>query len=215
MLLLALIVFVPPAGASCEPAKMVRIVYRITTPGIDPQSPDGQPETLYRLGPRYARIEGAYDAANNVRPLMVVNEPDVWMVNLLTSRGRHMIDPGADEGFRAPVVGEPDIPDALAELEFGCEVAFMKAGGGAPKKAELDGRRVEQYERKVDKYRLVLAVSSRGVPVAFTLHDGSTVTYQIRYQEYEAGLTPRMELFEEPKGVAYRETVPEPLGRQD
>jgi len=193
------------ARAACEPTKMVRVVYQDTSPGIDPQSPDAQPETLYRLGPRYARVEGAPDLQHGVRPLMVVNEPDIWMVNLVTNHGRHLIDAGSDAGFQAPVVGEPEIPRAIAEIEFGCEMEFVKTAG-KPKAVELEGQRVNQYERRIDAYRLVLSVSQKkNVPVAFTLYEGETVVFAIRYLQYETGLAPKMELFQQPAGVTYEE----------
>jgi hypothetical protein len=193
------------AWAQCDPSKMVRVVYRDVSPGVDAQSAAAQPETLYRLGTRYARVEGALDLHQGVQPLMVASEPDVWMVNLLSHHGRHVIDTDASSGFHAPVAGDPDIPPAVAAMEFGCEVAFMKAGG-APKKAELDGQRVSQYERRIDAYRLVLSVAQqRGVPVAFSLYEKDKLVFALRYLEYDASLSPKMELFQRPEGIAYDE----------
>ena len=45
--------------ADCAPEKMVRIVVRDATPGVDPDSFAAQPKTIYRLGSKYARTEEA------------------------------------------------------------------------------------------------------------------------------------------------------------
>src|SRR2546428_10096902 len=47
-------------AAECAPEKMVRIVTRDATPGIDPQSFAALPKTLYRLRNRPRRGGGAH-----------------------------------------------------------------------------------------------------------------------------------------------------------
>ncbi|HEX4826526.1 MAG TPA: hypothetical protein VFV19_19680 [Candidatus Polarisedimenticolaceae bacterium] len=188
----------------CDPQKMVRVVYRDISPGVDPSSPGGQPETLYRLGTKYARVEGAIDRQHNTQPVMVANEPDIWMIDLLTKHGRHFHDTDAGSGFKAPVVGDPDLPPSITALEFGCEMAFMK--GVPTKKADLDGQRVSQYEKKIDRYRVVLSVMQRSLtPISLFLYDGAKLAFALRYDEYNNALAPKMELFQRPEGITYAE----------
>src|SRR5712692_8492024 len=90
-------------AAECAPEKMVRIVTRDATPGIDPQSFAALPKTLYRVGNARGRVEEMPDAARGVHGLIVVNEPDGWIVNLHDKSGRHVVDPGPSLIFRAPI----------------------------------------------------------------------------------------------------------------
>src|SRR6266487_825791 len=111
-------------AAECAPEKMVRIVTRDATPGIDPQSFPALPKTLYRLGNGRGRVEEMPDASRGVHGLIVVNEPDAWIVNLHDKSGRHVVDPGPGLIFRAPILdGGGELPAPLRELEFGCELA--------------------------------------------------------------------------------------------
>src|SRR5215813_14036174 len=92
------------SAAECAPEKMVRIVTRDATPGIDPQSFPALPKTLYRLGNGRGRVEEMPDPARSVHGLIVVNEPDGWIVNLHDKTGRHLVDPGSSLIFRAPIL---------------------------------------------------------------------------------------------------------------
>jgi hypothetical protein len=199
--------FALTSWAECNPDRMVKIVYRDVTPGIESWSFPAQPKTLYRLGTRYGRVEEAPDEKQGIHGLVVVNEPDVWMVNLATKQGRHIVDTGAPYHFRAPIVGGPGDPPAITRLESGCELVYMKAGGGSrPKTAKVDGRVVDRYEVRVGEYRLVLSVSrDEGTPIAFAVYEKGGLSYDMRYVEYEAGLEPRMELFQKPDGIEYEE----------
>ena len=189
---------------TCDPQKMVRVVYRDISPGVDASSPAGQPETLYRLGTKYARVEGAIDPRQGTQPVMVANEPDIWMINLLTKHGRHFTDTDAASGFKAPVVGDPDVPPSIAAMEFGCEMAFMK--GVPTKKADLDGQRVSQFEKRVDRYRVVLSVMQKSLtPVSLFLYEADKLVFALRYVEYDNALTPKMELFQRPPGITFEE----------
>jgi len=192
---------------TCDPQKMVRVVYRDVSPGVDASSPAGQPETLYRLGTKYARVEGAIDPHEGTQPILVANEPDIWMVNLLSKQGRHFTDSDAASGFRAPVVGDPNVPPSIAAMEFGCEMAFMK--GVPTKKADLDGQRVSQYEKKIDRYRVVLSVIQKAqTPVSLFLYESDKLVFALRYVEYDNTLAPKMELFQRPGGITYQEGKP-------
>src|SRR2546428_6825935 len=61
-------------AAECAPEKMVRIVTRDATPGIDPQSFPALPKTLYRLRKRPGRVEEEPGASRRGHGLIVVNE---------------------------------------------------------------------------------------------------------------------------------------------
>src|SRR5262245_35832646 len=81
-------------AADCTPHKMVRITYANVAPGLDPRSFAAQPKTLYRLGSKYGRIEERADAVRGVHGLVVVQEPDIWTIDLMKRVGQHIVDAG-------------------------------------------------------------------------------------------------------------------------
>src|SRR5262245_10654807 len=80
--------------AGCAPDKMIKVVFRDETPGLDSSSFAARPKTLYRLGTRYGRLEEVLDSENHRKGLMIANEPDMWMIDLVTKTGQHMVDGG-------------------------------------------------------------------------------------------------------------------------
>src|SRR2546422_10740061 len=75
-------------AAECAPEKMVRIVTRDATPGIDPQSFPALPKTLYRLGNGRGRGEEMPRASPGVPGLNVGDEPHAWGGHLHGKAGR-------------------------------------------------------------------------------------------------------------------------------
>jgi hypothetical protein len=70
----------------------------------------------------------------------------------------------------------------------------------------VDGHPVNQYEIKVDKYRLILSVAPQSEkPVAFAVYEDDKLTYDMRYVEYATGLEPDMTLFSKPAGIQFVE----------
>jgi hypothetical protein len=205
--LLLTIAMVSPCRADCAPEKMVKVVFRDVTPGIDRGSFEAKPKTLYRLGVKYGRTEEALDSKLKIHGLIVVNEPDLFMVNLVTRTGQHIVDKGEPYHFHAPIVGGPDDPEAIKEMELGCEIDFMKThGAGTTKQGMLDGRAVDQYEVAIDPYRVVLSVAPRDArPIGLSLYEGEKLRYDMRYLEYANDLEPRPKLFERPEGITFEE----------
>ena len=193
--------------AECRPAKMVKVVFRDATPGVEPGSFAAKPKTIYRLGAKYGRIEESLDTVQELQALTIVAEPDIWAVDLVSKTGHHAVDTGEPYEFHAPVVGGSEDPKAITEIEFGCELNTMKAKApGQPRPAVLDGNAVDQYELKTDQYRVVLSVASKtGKPVAFFLYEGDKLSYDMRYDEYATELDPDLTLFRKPDGIAFTE----------
>lgn len=65
---------------------------------------------------------------------MIINEPDVWMVNRLDKTARHILDSGSTYRCRMPmfVNSTEDMKGPLAELEFGRELDFFRPRSTAP-----------------------------------------------------------------------------------
>ena len=77
-----------------SPTTMTKAVIRLQNPNAKNDSFTLKPKTMYRAGTTYCRIEAQPDPERGIHGVVVINGPDVWMVNLLTKTARHMIDPG-------------------------------------------------------------------------------------------------------------------------
>jgi len=122
---------------------MTKLVVRLESPEIPPQSFEAKPKTMYRAGNGYCRTEELPDPEHGIYGLMVINEPDVWMVNLLTKTAQHYVDPGPTFNCRMPmfqgetVKSAADMKNPILELEFGRELEYFKGKGVTPKEGPL------------------------------------------------------------------------------
>ena len=164
-----------------EPPKVMTKV-EVTLHSAD--APDGsfaaKPKVFYRAGNGYCRIEEAADPEHSLHSLMIVNEPDYWMVNLITKTAQHSIDPGPTFNCHLPVFayGTPQSLDEemkeIRELEFGRELDFFKGKGAVPEGGPvLFKKETTAYKTKVGTAVLTLFVAkSPELPVAVSLRRG-------------------------------------------
>jgi len=195
------------AGAVCAPEKMVRIVTRDVSPGVAAEPFREQPKTLYRLGTRYGRVEELPNPASGLHLLVVINEPDVWMVNRRDGTGRHSIDPGPTFHVRAPVFERPGLPATLADLEHGCERAYfsgpnVKSSGTAG----VGGRRCDLRTVDAATFRVTLCLDpGTRTPRRVSLYERDAVLAVLEYDAYEDALPADLSLFARPRGVKFSE----------
>src|SRR6185369_10472300 len=101
---IAAIVF-PLAALSAEPPKAVlKITIRHT--GADLKTFAGQPRVMYIAEHAFGRVEEAPDPEQGIHGLIIVNEPNVWMLNLADYSGRHMVDRHPPTNLRLPIFGQ-------------------------------------------------------------------------------------------------------------
>jgi len=196
------------APAECAPAKMVRIVMQQTIPSPPAESFAGMSKTLYRQGAKLGRMEEKANPSTGVKSLIVVDAPDVWMVNLKDKTGRHMLDSSSSPRFRASILmGTDGLPDDLLAFEYGCEIAFMEAAG------KIVQHRVQVGEEFFDKYTsesgrfeaALLVDAETGKPRAAGVYKDGELDYLVRYLEYDNALPLDKSLFEKPAGITFSE----------
>src|SRR5713101_754565 len=127
-----------------EPPKtMTKIEVILQSPDAPVGSFATKPKVFYRAGSRYCRVEEAPDPDQGIHGLMIINEPDWWMVNLFSKTARHGVDPGPTFNCRLAIFanGTPQSLDdeskQIMELEFGRELEFFKGRGAIPKKGPV------------------------------------------------------------------------------
>src|ERR1700674_3791443 len=117
-----------------SPGTMTKIVVHFESPDVPETSFAAQPKTMYRAGTRYCRTEEVPDAKLGIHGLVIVSEPDAWLINLLTKTALHQVDPGPTFNCRLPLFADDlrsatDPRNQLAELEFGRELGYFRSSG--------------------------------------------------------------------------------------
>ncbi len=194
--LLSILILTPLALAQSGGPPMTRMVTRLISDSVDPTSFAAQPKTLYLAGNTYARLEEAPDRAQGLHGLMIVSEPDIWIINLLDRAGQHQVDPGPVLVVHIPIL-PPGGPKEFETLEFGKEVEFFTARKAVPADAgNIEGTRCKSLEFTYGDYRLLLHVTAdAGVPFQLEIYRDSRLNAAIRYVSYERGLPFKPELF--------------------
>jgi len=205
----ALIAAAVPAHAGlCAPEKLVRIVTRDMTPGIDQQSFAATPKVLYRLGSRQLRLEEQMDPAMNLHGLIVVDAPNTWMIDLVSKSAQLIVDPDPTPDVHSPIFADESIPQALQELEFGCEAAFIAhPDTGHEQSKAANGTATKHFIRSGPwKLTLVTREGIEGPQMALLLKD-EKVVQAIRYASYQVLDEVPAGLFAVPAGIEIRDST--------
>lgn len=194
---------VPAYAATCAPQRLVHIVLTDVTPGIDAGSFAAQPKTYYRIGSGKLRIEEEPDKPNGIHGLIIVAEPDIWMINLFDNTGRHIVDPGPTFNAIAPVIAMRHVPPKLAGLQLGCEANFLAANAIAPTRTEQIGNAGFTVYRISDGNDAVELLERQGTktPAYARYYRHGKLNWVLRYDLYETGLPNNPSLFVPPAGV--------------
>ena len=62
---------------------MTKLTVKVESPDIPKDSFAAQAKRMYRAGSRYCRIEENPDPQNGIHGLVIVNEPDSYLINRL------------------------------------------------------------------------------------------------------------------------------------
>ena len=200
------------AAATCAPAGLVHIVTREVTPGIDPKSFNAKPVSLFRQGARRSRLEEQPDEANRSQALAVIDEPNIWMVNLTDRTGRHIIDPGPELAAHASVFADPKVSPRILELEFGCEADFVAAHAAKVDRTEaLEGAAVDVH-RFVDGTEAVEILEKHGSaePTEARYYRGGKLAWAIRYDLYDTQAPADPAMFAAPAGIKFEDIAVKP-----
>ncbi len=201
------------SSAQEDPATMTRLLVWVQRPDIPKDSFAAQPKRMFRAGNKYCRTEEAPDMENGIHGLMIVNEPDIWMVNRSDQTAAHMVDPGPTFNCRMPIFAgrarsKADLKKPLMLLEFGREVAFFKAINAEQSEGPLlTGSPTIAHTTQVDDTELIMITTVEPhIPRAIVgVYNGVRETYW--YNEYSV-VPFEAKLFAEPPGVKIREAGP-------
>lgn len=193
--------------AQDAPKTMTKMEVVLQGPKIPSASFAAKPKTMYRAGSRYCRVEEAEDTENHIHGLMIVNEPDAWMVNLMTKTARHVVDPGPTFNCHLPIFADGSDREA-SELEFGLEMEFFEKNGASSHPGSvLQGKQTTQYQVEVGKSKLALftyGTPERPLAVGRVRGDDGEIYWYSGY----CGVPFDAKLFAKPEGVKIEESKP-------
>lgn len=144
---------------------------------------------------------------NYIHGLVIVSEPDVWMVNLFDKSGKHITDPGPVLDVHLPVFEPAEgTKTKLDELELGGELEFFAKNGAKESAGEiLEGRASMRHEVTINGDKVVLWTDAKsGKPLRIRLVRGSQ-TQTIAYVAYENELPFDPSLFQPPSGITMQD----------
>jgi len=184
---------------------MTKLVVRLQSPEVPEASFAAQPKTMYRAGTGYCRIQELPDSEHGVHGLLVISEPDAWLINLLTKTAQHQVDLGPTFNCRLPVFADDmkasDAGNQLMGLEFGRELAYFRERGATPRDGPtLQGKTTKSYTLTIrDSQLLLFTNGTLERPVAVARQRGSKreVYWYTTYEE----LPFEPKLFAKPDGV--------------
>ena len=197
------------------PRRMIRLVARLESSDIPEESFAAQPKVIYRAGDRFGRTEELPDPEHGIQGLMIINEPDSWLINLVTHTGRHLLDTGPTFICRMPIFinaeevkSAEDLKKPLLELEFGRELAYFKGKGAVAKEGPiLQGKPTKVYVVTAGVWQLLLFTGGepeRPVAVARVRENTRETIWYGAYEELP--FDPR--LFIKPEGGRIEEAKP-------
>lgn len=202
---LAVLLMTAAVAGAADEAKMIFVEYQLVAFGLAPDSFMAQPKKLWRVGDTHLRLEEGVNPDNNEQRLVIVAQPDIWVIELISKLGRHERDPGPTYKVRFPVfAGDPN--DELTKLEMGSEAEYFREHGAKDmgertiagvtckeSAAEVAGRKLSLFTRKAD-----------GVPFQVVVTVGEKAL-AVRYLRFERGLAVDKSLFAPPAGVKIEE----------
>ena len=171
---------------------------------------------MYVAGDRFARVEEPGDA--QTPNLIIVNEPDIWVIEGKKHRGSHMINPGPDYTVHNPILG-PNAPQQLLGLEYGREMRFFaevstKNSIGIKSVAfrdfgskEIRGTTCDVHEIRYDDYRVLLnIIRTKQIPRSIEIFRDERPVVRMEYVDYETDLPFDQTLFKPPDGILIAES---------
>jgi hypothetical protein len=197
---------------------MTKIIYRDISTNLLLSSFAVQPKVLYRMGEKYDRSEEAPDPVLGIHGLIIINEPDAWMINLMNKTGTHMVDGGPTYVVHDYIVSAPDPNQSQAEFqafktssisgfEFGKEMEFLKKHKAKKSGAlSIGGVLCDRYELTIDGYSIELfAISGTEIPYQLKVSKEQAQISYLRYDAYRTDLQPDLSLFKPPSGIEISE----------
>ena len=187
-------------GAIAADERMLFAEYRVVSADLATSSPEAQPRKIWRLGKKFLRFEDIPNPETRAHILIVVREPDIWIIDRNKDQGQHAIDPGPQYAVHFPIFPrEPS--EKLKQLEFGSELAFFRNNGATELAPQtVDGVKCKLYRLKLDDREVTLFLKPDSLPLQIEVQSEGA-RYAVRFLRYDPDQRPDMSLFKVPPGI--------------
>ena len=187
-------------GAQAADDKMLFVEYRVIAADLPASSPEAQPRKVWRLGHEFLRFEDVPNPATKVHGLIIVDEPDIWIIDRNKGQGQHTVDPGPQFAVHFPIFPrEPS--EKVRQLEFGSELTFFQSNGAREAAPQtVDGIKCKVYHLELDDRELTLFLKPDNLPLQIEVRSAGT-KYSVRFLRYDPNRKPDMGLFKVPIGI--------------
>lgn len=195
---------------------VTKVVFRLIPANSSPAPAEIAPKTIYVAGDRYARIEEPVDA--KTRNLIIVNQPDIWVIDGEQRRGNHMVNPGPDFTVHNPILG-PNGPQEMFGFEYGREMRFFAEAATKNRigiksvafrdlgSKNIEGTICDVHEIRSGDYRVLLnIIHASQIPHSIKIFLASQPLIQLEYIDYKSDIPFDQSLFKPPDGIAIAES---------
>lgn len=199
-LLTALFLASSTLGAQAADDKMLYVEYRVVSEILSASSPEAQPRKIWLLGKEFLRFEDVPNPETKIHGLIIVDEPDIWIIDRNKGQGRHAIDPGPKYVVHFPIFPREQ-SEKLKQLEFGSELEFFQENGAKELVSQtVDGIKCKVYRLEFDDREVTLFMKPDKLPLQIEVQSAD-LKYGVRFLKYDPNQKPDMNLFKVPLGV--------------
>jgi hypothetical protein len=199
-LLITLLLASLTSGAQAADDKMLFAEYRVISADLAASSPEAQPRKIWRLGEEFLRFEDIPNPTTKAHILIIVHEPDIWIIDRNKNQGQHTVDPGPHYAVHFPIFPR-EASEKLKKLEFGSELRFFQDSGAAELPPQtVDGIKCKLYRLKLDEREVTLFLKPDNLPLQIEVQSAG-VKYAVRFLRYDPDQKPDMSLFKVPTGI--------------
>jgi len=197
---IALLFLFLPLAAQAADDKMLYVEYRLVGKQIAEGSFDAQTKKVWRIGNNYLRFEDAPNPQTKVHGLIVVAEPDIWIVDRNMNQAQHTVDPGPNYKIHFPLFAS-ETSEKLRELEFGRELEYFRQNDAKELPVQdVDGFRCKLLRLQIDDREVTLFLKTDDTPLQIVVKSPE-FEYAMRFLRYEPDRRPDKSLFQLPPGM--------------
>lgn len=187
-------------GAQAADDKMLFAAYRVVSADLPASSPEAQSRKIWRLGKEFLRFEDVPNPETKAHILIIVHEPDIWVIDRNKGQGQHAIDPGPKYAVHFPIFPREQ-SEGLKQLEFGSELKFFQDNGARELASQtVDGIKCKLYRLQLDDRELTLFLKPDSLPLQIEVQSAG-IKYAVRFLRYDPNQKPDMSLFKVPSGI--------------
>ena len=187
-------------AAQAADDRMLYVEYRLAGKKISTDSFDAQTKKVWRISNTYLRFEDAPNPQTGIHGLIIVAEPDIWIIDRNTNQAQHTVDPGPSYKIHFPLFAS-ETSEKLRALEFGHELEYFQENDARElPPQDIDGFKCKVLRLEIDDREVTLFLKTNDTPLQIVVKS-PVYEYAMRFLRYEPDRKPDKLLFQLPPGV--------------